>query len=407
MPAATLSVKRRVNAPPAEAFRAFTHATALRDWLCQAAQTDARPGGRLYLWWDDGYAVSGSFTKFEPGKRLVFAWHSPQEPGPLTVQATFKEKAGGTLVTVTQSGFGAGAKWKASLANLQAAWEAGLENLGSQLEKGVDLRVARRPRLGIFIGEFSPAIAAQLGVPVKVGVRLEGTAENTGARAAGLQKDDVLVSLNGQKLADFNAFGRALRGLQAGDKPKVVFYRGAQKLSVPLELSRFPLQDLPATGAALAEQVRGLHAQVDARLAEAVAGLTDAQAGRRPAENEWSAKHLIAHFILTERDLQSWAADMLNDTPVNDFLEMRPNVHPRVDALVARLGTVPALLAELTLAEAETIALLTGLPESFVTRRGHLFRRLVEWTLQVTPGHWAEEHAEQMRRTVEAARAAG
>jgi uncharacterized protein YndB with AHSA1/START domain len=401
MPAVdTLTFKRLVNAPAAEAFRAFTHATALRN----AAQTDPRLNGRLYLWWDDGYAVAGVFTRLEPGRRLAFTWGSPQEPGPLTVEVRFKEKQGGTEVSVAHGGLGKGAKWKTTRASLQAAWESGLENLGSQLEAGVDLRYARRPRLGIFIDEYNPAIAKRLGVPVRQGVRISGTADGSGAQAAGLQRDDVLISLHGRKLSGPESFGTALQGLRAGDKPKLVFYRGAQKLSVPLELSRFPIPELPASGAELAAQVRKLQAEVDAAIAQAVDGLSEAQAEKHPAENEWNTKQLIAHFVLSERDYQSWAADMLNDNVVDDFLEFRPNVNARLDALVARLGTVAALRQELALAEAETAALLEALPASFVQNRKHLYRRLAQWALEVTAGHWHGEHADQMKRIVEAAR---
>ena len=405
MPAAeTLTFKHLVNAPAAEAFRAFTHATALRDWLCNAAQSDPRLNGRLYLWWEDGYAVAGVFTKFEPGRRLSFTWGSPQEPGLLTVNVRFKEKSGRTQVSVEHGGLGKGAKWQATRARLGAAWQTGLENLASQLEAGVDLRYARRPRLGIFIDEYNPAIAQRLGVPAKQGVRISGTADGTGAQAAGLQRDDVLISLNGHKLAGPESFGAALQGLQAGDKPRVVFYRGAQKLSVPLELSRFPIPDLPASGAELAAQVRQLHAEVEAALAQSVAGLTEAQAEQRPAEGEWNAKQLIAHFVLGERDFQSWVADMLNDNVVNDDLEFRPNVNARLDALVARLGSVAALRQELALAESETAALLEALPASFIQNRKHLYRRVAQWALEVTGGHWSGEHADQMKRIVEAAR---
>jgi uncharacterized protein YndB with AHSA1/START domain len=38
----TLKFKRTISASPAEVFRAFTHPTALRDWLSNAAQADAR-----------------------------------------------------------------------------------------------------------------------------------------------------------------------------------------------------------------------------------------------------------------------------------------------------------------------------------------------------------------------------
>lgn len=124
---------------------------------------------------------------------------------------------------------------------------------------------------------------------------------------------------------------------------------------------------------------------------------------RRPAENEWGAGKLIAHFILCERDDQGWAADMLNDV-VEDRLQMRPNANARIGALVRRPDTAPNLLAELTRAEAETAALLEALPAAFVRDRKHPYRRLALWAPAVTSGHWDSEHAGQMKRAVEAAR---
>ena len=72
--ASALTFKRSVNVPPAEVYRAFTHATALRDWLCDAAQTEVRKGGRVYLWWNSGVYASGAYTALEPGKKV--AWVS-------------------------------------------------------------------------------------------------------------------------------------------------------------------------------------------------------------------------------------------------------------------------------------------------------------------------------------------
>ena len=70
----SLTIARTVRGTPVEAFRAFTHPTALRDWLCQAAEVEARPGGRLYLAWADGHSARGTFSTVEPGKRLAFSW---------------------------------------------------------------------------------------------------------------------------------------------------------------------------------------------------------------------------------------------------------------------------------------------------------------------------------------------
>ncbi|MGQ0602304.1 MAG: SRPBCC domain-containing protein, partial [Anaerolineales bacterium] len=358
----------------------------------------------IYLWWGDGYAVVGAFSKFEPGQKRVGTWRGSPDPGETQVQVTFKEKSGRTLVTVLHRGFGSGRAWRECRSGFENAWPASLENLQSILETGVDLRFARRPRLGINFGDFNAEIAKKLGVPAKAGIRLEGTAENTGARAAGLQKDDVLVALNGHKLADFGAFGPALRGLKAGDKPKVVFYRGAKKHTTPLELSSWPISTVAATAQELAAAVRPMHAEVREHLAQAVQGLSEEQAARRPSENEWSAKELIAHFILSERDYQGWLADMLNDVVIEDWLQMQPNVHERVRATVSRFGGVDALLQELRLAGEETASLLENLPASFIQNRKHLYRRAALWLTEGLLTHWTDEHGEQMRQTVAAAK---
>ena len=141
--------KRTVNAPPAEAYRAFTRAVALREWMCDVATTDVRVGGRLYFWWNSGYYTSGEFTALEPDKEVAFTWHGRGEPGTTQVQVSFAATEGGTEVTLTHSGFGAGPEWDEPRQDSEHGWGIGLENLQSVLETGQDLRLVCRPMLGI------------------------------------------------------------------------------------------------------------------------------------------------------------------------------------------------------------------------------------------------------------------
>jgi hypothetical protein len=150
--------------------------------------------------------------------------------------------------------------------------------------------------------------------------------------------------------------------------------------------------------------MRHTNAEVQAGLAALVEGLSEAQAERRPAPNEWSVKELLAHFILTERDYQSWAADMVNDRAVNDDLEMRPNVNERITAVVLRFGSVAALRAELAAAADETANYIEHLPAHFVQHRPHLYRRAALWQIELTPMHFNDEHGEQFQRTIAAAK---
>ena len=170
-----------------------------------------------------------------------------------------------------------------------------------------------------------------------------------------------------------------------------------------MELSRRPIPEVPSTAAELAEAARKLYADRRADFAKRLEGVTEAEAERRPAPNEWNLKELVAHFIACERDLQSWAAQMLNDREVGDSLEFRPNVTLRLDGIVARYPTLTALLEELKRADDESVALLAALPSEFVARK-HLYWRAALWITQVIPSHLPDEHAEQLRATLEAAR---
>ena len=402
----TLKFRRTISAPPEEVYRAFTHATALRDWLADAAASQPRPGGHFYLKWNSGFAAYGTYTTLEPGRQLGFTWFGTDEPAPTGVRVALAPKNGGTQLALTHSGVGTGKAWQAATAAIRDGWTTSLEDLQAMLERGVDLRQMRLPRMGVLIDAFNAGVAARLGVPVNAGARLAGTAGGSGAQAAGLQKDDVIVRLGGKPITGFSSLGPALQGHQAGDKVPVVFYRGPQKHRVSMALSRRPEPPvLPAGGAELAERAEVLYAGFLNDMAARLKGVSEAEAGHRPAPNEWTLKELVAHFIASERDTQSWIADMLNDNTVGDSLEFRPNVTPRLAAMVDRYCTLRGLQAELKAATRETIALLRALPPEFVARP-HMFRRVADWIQLVVPGHLPDEHGEQIQATLQAARAA-
>jgi uncharacterized protein YndB with AHSA1/START domain len=403
----SLTLTRTLRAAPAEALRGFTHATLLRDWLADIAATDPRAGGHFFVSWharEDalgslaGNQFAGRYTQLDLPRSLAFTWSGADLPAPTLVTVTAQPVPDGTQLTLVHSGLG-----ELQAASWNTQWAGALENLQSVLEIGVDLRVVRRPRLGILMDELTPAAVERLGLPVKEGVLLHGTAENSGAQAAGLQKDDVLVSLNGAALRSPTSFEAALRGLHAGDCPVVEFYRGGEKQTVALQLGRFPIPEYPATALGLSEMVCELYAVTMTNLRQQLAGLTEAQAERRPAQDEWSVKELVAHLILTDRDYQSWVADMLNDLAVEDWLQMSPNVTPRIQALVARMVSLDRLLDELEATLRETADMIAAFPESFARERKHLYRRAAAWASEVTPSHYSEEHLEQFQHTIAAA----
>ncbi|MDE3087812.1 MAG: SRPBCC domain-containing protein, partial [Chloroflexota bacterium] len=277
-----LKFKRTVNAAPAEVYRVFTNSTALREWLCNSAQASPHKGGRLYLGWNSGYYAAGEFTAVVPNKKIAFTWRGRGEPDVTRVRVSLAEREGGTIVSLTHSGIGTGKAYAKTVTGITHGWQVALENLQSVLETGQDLRYVRRPMLGINVSDFNTEIAAKLGVPVTEGVRLDGVIEKMGAHAAGLRKDDVIVKMGNKKITGFVALATALQRRRAGDKLPVVFYRGSERKTVTMELSRRPLPDVPWKPTELSEAVRRLYAAQDTELAQCFQGTSEQEASHKP-----------------------------------------------------------------------------------------------------------------------------
>lgn len=362
----TIEFRRLVQAPPAEIFRALTRPSLLRDWMCQDAVADARKGGRLYLWWSNGYSTAGEFTTVDPDKKLGFTWLGKREPGPSRVTITLAAQDGGTEIRVRQTPPGRGPASSRASRALTTLWDAALENLKSLLETGEDLRYTRRPMLGINVGEFGREVAAKLNVPVHEGVLLDGVIEGMGAASAGLGVDDVVVSLGGRPIHGWSSLAPTLGRFRAGDAVPVVFYRGPEKRTTTMTLSGRRLPVIPPEPKALAAELRRIYHGMMQELRDSLHGISDEHAGRRPGTGEWSAKHVLAHLIAGERDTHGWMAEVLE---ADDPLESPGNVAARIDAMVDTFGTTVALLEELERNYEITARMVESLPPQAVGRK--------------------------------------
>jgi uncharacterized protein YndB with AHSA1/START domain len=116
--APSLTLKRRIQAPPAKVFAAWTQPALMRQWFApQRAQTldaecDLRVGGRWRVLMhtdDDGrdHEATGLYREIVPAARLVFTWRwlNRPEEGETLVTLTFKPIDGGTLFTLTHERF--------------------------------------------------------------------------------------------------------------------------------------------------------------------------------------------------------------------------------------------------------------------------------------------------------------
>jgi uncharacterized protein YndB with AHSA1/START domain len=381
----TLTFKRNINAPAEHIYRAFTNSTALREWFCDAAMTQPRVGGRLYCQWASGDALMGKFIALTPEKKVAFTLRS-DDPGDISeVTVTIAEKAGVSTFALTDSREGKSLAGRAE--QIEQGWNEALDNLQAVLETGIDQRLAKRPVLGI---EFDAP------KPGDEGIRIASTVEGSGARAGGIQKGDVVVSIGKFATPDINSVTTALSASKAGDKVKVTVLRDGKKTPFTITLGVRNLEPVPATAEALAEIVARKYTDVNRDLTQAFKGVSEEKAARAPAPGEWSARHILAHLIAGERHINDWITTVIaRQEPWQDDWE--GNLRIRLDAVINGFPTIQALLTELKRNEAETVAMLNALPDAFVARKGSYDR--VARTMLAWPDH-TREHLEQIRGAV-------
>lgn len=134
----SLTIKRRLNATPAEVFEAWTDPKLLMQWfgpenvVTQEVSVDARVGGgfRVVMLEDTGerHEVFGTYYEVVSNEKLVFSWSwitTPERVSQVTV--TFKPDGAGTILTLLheqlfdeQAVKGHTHGWTGSLAKLEA-----------------------------------------------------------------------------------------------------------------------------------------------------------------------------------------------------------------------------------------------------------------------------------------------
>lgn len=104
---ATLAVTRTlvIHAPPERVWEKLTDKSAIAEWLTDFHFTDLKPGEKFTTGEGDE-AEPGEFVAVEPPHRFAFRWTAEQKREGMTlVTFTLAPVEGGTLVTVTESGF--------------------------------------------------------------------------------------------------------------------------------------------------------------------------------------------------------------------------------------------------------------------------------------------------------------
>ncbi len=402
----TIKAEKLIKVSPAQVYYAFTHALSLHEWLCDFATVAPRPGGRMYLWWHGDYFSAGEYTALEENKSIAFTWFGRGDPGPSSVKVTLESKGGGTKVLLEHSipdgdSIPAWKGWKGSTEEFHREWVSSLENLAQVLESGLDKRTFDRPMLGINISDFNAGIAKSLGIPVTQGVRLDNLLENMGAYKAGLRKDDVLVQLAGKAITDdYGSLLASLQGKKGGENVEVVFYRGPQKKTVTMELTRRPTPEIPMEPAELAKAIRAKYDEALAALDNVFEKVIEAEADLRPAPGEWSAKEILSHLIQTERNAVGNLDDVVGGYErLSD--DWSGNIDAHIKATVVAYKDIQGMLDELKCLAAEIVYFLTALPPEFVARKSSYI--LSAWQLLEGQSHMLS-HIGQIKTALTTAR---
>lgn len=395
-----LRFSRTVPGKPEDVYYAFSTAQGWRDWLVDAALFRTPAGGSYHLSWDTGWYAAGEVQRLEKGKAVELSWHGKADPADTQVRIALEPDGAGTRVEITHAGFGEGQAWEASRQQAAHGWELGLKNLESIFDTGADLRVTERPMLGIMGSDFNERIAAQIGVPVSEGARIQDAIEGMGPAQAGMQGGDVIVEMDGTHIRDWSDLGPVLQRHQAGDVIDVSYYRGGDKQQVEMKLSRRPIPETPLDPIEFAERYREVCREVIAELREMLEGVSEAEAEFAPA-GEWSVKQNIAHLIEGEEGNHTFIRNLLQDGEPQ-YPDGGENRTERVTALVMVTPTLEALIARLERAQEETCALIE-LATALRRRKGVMWR--VGMYMLHYPGEHEREHMEQMQRTLEQARA--
>jgi uncharacterized protein YndB with AHSA1/START domain len=388
-----------VKATPSQVYLAFTNATSLKEWFCDVATLDPKPGGRYYAAWNNGFYACGEFTAVEPDKKIQFSWYGRHTPDLTQVEIELEEIDEGTRVKLIHRDIGADEGWADTSQQIERGWDNLLDNLSSVLETGQDLRFVQRPMLGIEPDELTVEIAQQLEVPVNQGVYLVGIVEGMGAQAAGLQKNDVIVKIAGEAVTDFPTLTTALQHHRAGEQVDVVFYRGPERKTVQMRLSGRPIPEIPFDVSELAEMVKDRNNTLANEMDAFFSGVTEEQASYKPAPLEWSAKEVLVHLIHGERDNQIHISNLVGGQ--EQWADgYSGNQQARIDATLSVYPGIHDLLAELKRNYAETSALFAHLPADFpIKRKGSYWRAAYYWL--VAPNH-EHDHIDQMQTAIKA-----
>lgn len=137
-----VTVTVRIDADPADVWRAITEPEEIKRWFPLDARGDANDGGTVEVTWGEDQWWGSTFTHPEAGRHLRVVDESSVEHGGnvLYMDYHLETEDGATVVRFVHSGFGDDEKWDEYLNGLDAGWSYFFRNLKVYLEHHAGLR---------------------------------------------------------------------------------------------------------------------------------------------------------------------------------------------------------------------------------------------------------------------------
>ena len=146
--------------------------------------------------------------------------------------------------------------------------------------------------LGVFLQELTPALRDAMGSAQSSGVLVSNVFAGTPAAAAGVQRGDIVTSLEGSAVHSRREFYEISRGLTVGGRAKLGLDRSGKKLELELAAEKFP----EARADELAQVLLGLD------LADRTPAL--AQKYGLSADRGLVVQHVVPHSAAQERGIR-------------------------------------------------------------------------------------------------------
>jgi serine protease Do len=109
------------------------------------------------------------------------------------------------------------------------------------MEDLIEYGQVRRPLLGVGMDNVDLEDADYLRLPRPSGALIRSVTEGSGAEAAGLQVDDVIVAVDGESVERSSQLQTRIAQKRPGDRVQVRFYRGGEPREVAVRLGEAPL----------------------------------------------------------------------------------------------------------------------------------------------------------------------